>query len=523
MVTFVAAPDFETPLDVGGDNVYEVQITVTDGLLSDVQDIAVTVTDVNEAPTITSAAVADAAENQTAVIDVESVDPEGDTESDGLTYGLTGGADQALFTVDSDTGVVTFTAAPDFENPLDVGGNNVYDVQVTVTDSSGLPAGLTDVQDIAVTVTNAGDNAPEITSDGGGATATVAAAENQTAVTDVQSTDPDGETEGSGLGYTFTTAVGGGVDNGLFELDAATGVLSFTAAPDFEDPDDDDTDNDYEIQVTVTDGGGLTDTQDITVTVTDGNDVPTITSAATASVVENQLSAIDVQTADDSSSEGSGLTYTQTTVAGGVDNALFALDPLTGVLTFAVAPDFEAPADDNMDNDYEVQVTVTDGGGLTDTQDITVTVTGGNDAPTMTPASPALAGTNVSTTSAGQPVSVLTAGSTIVDIDPGSTVGIAVTGTTGAGVWQYSVSGTSGPWLAMGGRTDAAARVLLSTAAIRYVATAGTETATITYRAWDTTDLSGNGAAPIATVPNGTATAFSTDSDTASLEVTDPL
>jgi len=45
------------------------------------------------------------------------------------------------------------------------------------------------------------------------------------------------------------------------------------------------------------------------------------------------------------------------------------------VLTFKVAPDYENPTDSGVDNVYEVQVTVADSGGLTDVQDITVTVT----------------------------------------------------------------------------------------------------------------------------------------------------
>ena len=43
-----------------------------------------------------------------------------------------------------------------------------------------------------MTVTNVNE-VPEITSDGGGATATVNVAENMTAVTDVNSSDADGE------------------------------------------------------------------------------------------------------------------------------------------------------------------------------------------------------------------------------------------------------------------------------------------------------------------------------------------
>ena len=108
------------------------------------------------------------------------------------------------------------------------------------------------------------------------------------------------------------------------------------------------------------------------------NTAPTITSAATASVAENQTSAIDVESTDDTDSEGSGLTYSLT---GGADAALFSIDADTGVVTFNAAPDFEAPSDANGDNDFEFQVTVTDSAGLTDVQDITVSVTDEADTP----------------------------------------------------------------------------------------------------------------------------------------------
>ena len=57
VLTFNAAPDFEIPTDSGGNGVYDVQVTVTDngtGALTDVQDIAVAVSDVNDNPVITS-------------------------------------------------------------------------------------------------------------------------------------------------------------------------------------------------------------------------------------------------------------------------------------------------------------------------------------------------------------------------------------------------------------------------------------------------------------------------------------
>jgi sugar lactone lactonase YvrE len=109
----------------------------------------------NQAPQITSdgggpAATKTVPENQTAVTDVDATDADNDT----LTYAIAGGADAAAFTIVSTTGVLSFTAAPDFEAPTDAGANNVYDVTVSVSDGNG----GSDSQDIAVTVTNVAEN-----------------------------------------------------------------------------------------------------------------------------------------------------------------------------------------------------------------------------------------------------------------------------------------------------------------------------------------------------------------------------
>ena len=301
VLAFATPPDFENATDTDADGTYDVQTTVTDAGpgtgLTDVQDIAITVDDVNEAPVITSngggaTAAVNAAENQTAVTDVQSADPEGDTEGAGLTYSLSGGDDQALFTLDTTTGVLAFATPPDFENATDTDADGTYDVQVTVTDSGT----LTDVQDVAVTVTGTNDD-PVITSDGGGATASVNAAENQTAVTTVTATDPDVPAQ------TLAFSITGGADQALFGL--AGGVLTFDAAPDFEIPGDAGGNNVYDVQVTVTDDGtgALTDVQDIAVTVTDVNENPVITSdggGATASVnaAENQTAVTTVTATD---------------------------------------------------------------------------------------------------------------------------------------------------------------------------------------------------------------------------------
>ena len=226
------------------------------------------------------------------------------------------------------------------------------DGQVTI-------AGAATLQFADTTVT--GNSTPGLS-----APAEIQVDENQVNVTDFNAVD-DIDSEGSGLTYTL-----GGTDAASFTLDATTGVLAFSAAPDFEAPGDTNADNRYELAVTVTDSGGLSSTSTVAVVVGDvvENTAPTLSAPAEVSVVENTTLVTDFNAVDDIDSEGSGLTYT----LGGADAASFTLDATTGVLAFAAAPDFEAPGDTNADNRYELAVTVTDSGGLSSTSTVAVVV-----------------------------------------------------------------------------------------------------------------------------------------------------
>jgi autotransporter-associated beta strand protein len=122
-----------------------VRSTDSDGFSIDVP-LTIQVTDVNEGPTVTSLATASVAENTTAVMTVTATDPDLNAT---LNYSIQGGADQAVFTIVPSTGVLTFKAAPDFENPTDSGANNVYDVIVGVSDGTN-----TGTKAVTVTVTD---------------------------------------------------------------------------------------------------------------------------------------------------------------------------------------------------------------------------------------------------------------------------------------------------------------------------------------------------------------------------------
>ncbi len=63
------------------------------------------------------------------------------------TYSINGGADAALFEINSSTGLLRFKNAPDFETRLDANFDNVYEVVVRVSDGT-----FSDTQAISVTV-----------------------------------------------------------------------------------------------------------------------------------------------------------------------------------------------------------------------------------------------------------------------------------------------------------------------------------------------------------------------------------
>ncbi len=97
--------------------------------------------------------------------------------------------------------------------------------------------------------------APIITSNGGGANATVNVVSGTTAVARVQAS-----------GGTLVYSISGGDDQALFTINSSTGALAFASAPNYSIPASSVLTNDYVVNVTATDAGG-SDSQSLTATV----------------------------------------------------------------------------------------------------------------------------------------------------------------------------------------------------------------------------------------------------------------
>ena len=302
------------------------------------------------APVITSnngdATVAlEVPEEQTTVTTIQA----SDADNDNITYKLASNADEALFQINTNSGKLAFIKPPDFENPLDSNGDNIYNVTVIASDGV-----FETTQHLMIKVTNIIENvAPVILNNGGEPSNTISMPENKLTVLKVEAKDENQDP--------LTYSIIGGEDADLFQI-SMDGTLSFQKMPDFEKPTDQNQDNAYVVKVQVSDGK-LTTSQLITVIVTDvfENIAPVITSydgkqEVNLSVTENNT-LVGVVTATDANKTDT-LSYI---ITGGNDASKFTINKQTGTLQFINPPDYEKPTDSNTDNTYDVVVSVTDG------------------------------------------------------------------------------------------------------------------------------------------------------------------
>ena len=296
-----------------------------------------------------------------------------------LNYALGTGGDNVKFKIDQETGQITTDVDLDYDaDTTDQAANcavlNDCTVTVTATDSAGLASNP--VATVTIRILNMNDEKPAFTADSADTTADVA--ENTTAVnTAVNGATAYAASDGDGDQVTLSLM---GADKDLFELasdtdmtPAVSQLLSFKAAPDFENPTDANGDNVYEVTVRASDGTMYADRM-VRVTVTGANEAPMISAGLTISGPMRLSYAEGGMDAVGSYSASGPEVASPAWSLEGDDAGDLRVDGSgeSVMLRFSSSPDYENPADMDGDSTYEVTLKATDGTNMA-TRDVTVT------------------------------------------------------------------------------------------------------------------------------------------------------
>ncbi len=327
-----------------------VTATSTDGSTSQ-QTFTLAVTDVNEsgvgAISDTDANADSVMENAAngTVVGVTAFASDGDA-TDSVTYSLSDDAG-GRFTIDGSTGVVTVDGVIDREAAAD------YTIEVTATSTDGSTS--TQSYTIAIGDQDEFDVTAVTDSDAGANTLAENASVGTTVGVVASASDADA-----------TDSVSYSVDDNRFTVDP-DGTVRVASGASF----DHETEASIDITVTATSDDGSTSNETFTLAVTDVNETPTDLTISSNAVAENSAEGVAVGTVSTTDQDvGDSFTYTLLDDAGG----RFAIDPNTGQVTVADRIDTSILLDAEVDATHDIVVQVTDSGGNTYSETITINV-----------------------------------------------------------------------------------------------------------------------------------------------------
>ena len=344
-------------------------VTVNDGKGGTAtQEITVTITGTNDAPTIGGVATGAVTEDAAVTIVTGQLTKTDVDATDTHTWSIAnnGNGQYGKFTLDQ-TGKWTYVLDNGSTKVQSLAAGQTVTDTITVTISDG--KGGTATKDITITITGANDN-PTI-----GGVATGAVKEDGTLTTAGQLTKSDIDTNDT---HTWSIANSGNGQYGKFTLDQ-TGKWTYTldnASAKVQALTEGQTVTDT-ITVTVNDGKGGTATQEITVTITGTNDVAKITGQSTGAVIEdNTLLSSGKLTVSDADA-GQSSVVAQTNAAG--KYGTFSIDA-NGNWTYSLNNSSQVVQDLKPGQVVKETFEVVSADGSAK-QTITIDVVGTNDAP----------------------------------------------------------------------------------------------------------------------------------------------
>ncbi|MEA4926983.1 MAG: putative Ig domain-containing protein [Syntrophomonadaceae bacterium] len=331
-----------TPTEADGPGSYAFTVKVTDDgspSLSDSEEITVMVSEVNTAPAL--GAIGNKTVDEGSELTFTASTTDEDLPANSLTYSLEGTVPEGAG-INASTGVFSWI-------PTEAQGGSSYTFTVKVTDNGG----LFDSEEITVTVAKV-NNAPVLAAIG---SQTVNEGSELTFIASAT----DGDDPANTLTYSLVGAPTGAAING------STGAFSWTPT-EAQGP------GSYAFTVKVMDDGSpsLSDSEEITVTVNEVNTMPVL--AAIGSQTVNEGSELTfIASATDADEPANTLTYSLEGAPGGA-----AINGSTGEFSWI-------PTEAQGPGNYTFTVKVTDNGAgtLSDSEEITVTVSEANTAPVL--------------------------------------------------------------------------------------------------------------------------------------------
>lgn len=352
IVSFNGQPDYENPLDSDQDNIYLLNVVASDGnLTSTSPDFSVTILNINDNDPvfIDLSESVEVTNGQINVFDVTTNDADGDEVS--LTVL---GTDGALFEI-TNTNTLSFIVAPDYSNPADEDGDNIYKINLRASD------GERDLISNEISITVLEVNNPPVIS---GLESSYTLDENIEDIASFTVSDPENNT--------LTVGVSGDDATNFVVVE---NVLKYSGGANFENPTDSNADNVYELIVFADDGFNTT-TQNVQLTINNVEEGPEFNITEEISIEENVRLISSISIIDP---ENDSFTWS---ITGGDDSGIVSLVNVSGGdgdLRFNSfqGVDYENPSDADSDNVYLVQLTATEDktNGLSTILNLQITIT----------------------------------------------------------------------------------------------------------------------------------------------------